>query len=785
VTVAKFGIGQPMRRIEDGRFLTGFGRYVSDIDLPRQLHGVFLRSPHAHARIGNIDASAAREMPGVALVATGADMKELGGISADAGLKNKDGTESARPMRWPLAKDRVRHVGEAIALIAAETIEQAKDALDAIQVEFHPLPVVTDPVAALEPGAPQLHEEAPGNLCFEWELGERAPTDAAFAKAAKIVCLELVNNRVVVHSMEPRGAVGAYDAYDGRYTLHVSSQGSHWIQRWLVEDVLRVPRDRVRVVTNDVGGGFGMKAVNYPEYGVLLWGAKKAGRPIKWISERGEAFLSDTHGRDHVSVAEMALDRDGHFLALRVKTVANMGAQLSNFAPYIPTFVGAPMNVGVYRIPAAHLTIRGAFTNTVPVEAYRGAGRPEAAYLIERLVDACAREAGLERDEIRRRNMIPPEAMPYETALGESYDSGEFARLMEEGMKLADWAGFPARRAQSRANGKLRGIGMATYIESCAGGEEEIAELRVESDGGVAIVVGTQSNGQGHATAYAQLVAEQLGIDPGRVRLIQGDTDQMPYGGATAGSRSLNAGGHAIINAATKVIAKGKRIAAILLESAEADIEFAEGRFTVIGTDRSLAFNDVAAAAYDTDVAEELGEFGFAERAHFKPPANTYPNGCHICELEVDPDTGAITLLSYKVVDDFGRIVNPLLVEGQIHGGVAQGLGQALHEHVVYDPESGQLLSGSLVDYTLPRADHVPQIECKFIEVPCRTNPLGIKGAGEAGAIAAPAAVMNALTDALAARGVAHIDMPATPHAVWQKLQTAGKNEPRDTGKTR
>ncbi|WP_119304387.1 xanthine dehydrogenase family protein molybdopterin-binding subunit [Dongia deserti] len=773
--MAKFGIGQPMRRMEDGRFLTGAGRYVGDIDLPRQLHGLFLRSPHAHAKIKSIDVSAARAMPGVVLVATAADMKELGGISADAGLKNKDGTDSARPVRWPLAKDRVRHVGEAIALVAAETVEQAKDALEAIQIDFDPLPVVTDPVAALKPDAPQLHEEAPGNLCFDWELGEQAPTEAAFAKAAKVVRLELINNRVVVHSMEPRGAVGAYDAYDGRYTLHVSSQGSHWIQRWLVEDVLRLPRDRVRVITNDVGGGFGMKAVNYPEYGALLWAAKTAGRPIKWIAERGEAFLSDTHGRDHVSVAEMALDRDGHFLALRVKTIANMGGSLSNFAPYIPTFVGAPMNVGIYKIPTAHLSIRGAFTNTVPVEAYRGAGRPEAAYLIERLVDTCARETGLTPDEIRRRNMIPPEAMPYETALGESYDSGEFARLMNEGMKLADWAGFPARREQSKDKGKLRGIGMATYIESCAGGEEEIAELRIESDGGVAIVIGTQSNGQGHATAYAQLVAEQLGIDPRRVRLIQGDTDQMPYGGATAGSRSLNAGGHAIVNAANKVIAKGKRIAAVLLESAEADIEFAEGSFSVTGTDRALSFDEVAAAAYDSDVAEELGEFGFAERAHFKPPANTYPNGCHICELEVDPDTGIIDVLRYNVIDDFGKIVNPLLVEGQIHGGVAQGLGQALHEHVVYDPESGQLLSGSLVDYTLPRADHLPDIECKFIEVPCRTNPLGIKGAGEAGAIAAPAAVMNALVDALAARGVAHIDMPATPLAVWQALQTARK----------
>ncbi len=773
--MAKFGIGQPVRRMEDGRFLTGAGRYVGDIDLPRQLQGVFLRSPHAHAEIKRIDASAARALPGVALIATAADMKELGGISADEGLRNKDGSPSARPMRWPLARDRVRHVGEAIALVAAETIEQAKDALDAIEVEFEPLPVVTDPVAALERGAPLLHEEAPGNLCLDWEIGDQVATDAVFTKAAKVVRLELVNNRVIVHSMEPRGAIAAFDPYDGRYTLHVSSQGSHWIQRGLVEDVMRIPRDRLRVVTSDVGGAFGMKAVNYPEYGALLWAAKAIGRPVKWISERGEAFLSDTHGRDHVSAAEMALDRNGHFLALRVKTIANMGGLLSNFAPYVPTFVGAPMNVGIYKIPVAHVSIRGAFTNTIPVEAYRGAGRPEAAYLIERLVDRCARETGLAPDEMRRRNMIPAEAMPYETALGENYDSGEFARLMNEGMKLADWEGFPARRTKSQAAGKLRGIGMATYIEACAGGDEEIAELRIESDGGIAIVVGTQSNGQGHATAYAQLVAEQLGVDPRRVRLIQGDTDQMPYGGATAGSRSLNAGGHAIISAAGKVIAKGKRIASVLLESAEADIEFAEGRFSVTGTDRAVDFNEVAAAAYDSDVAEELGEFGFAERAHFKPPAATYPNGCHICELEVDPDTGTIALLGYKVVDDFGRIVNPLLVEGQIHGGVAQGIGQALHEHVVYDPESGQLLSGSLVDYTLPRADHLPDIECRFVEVPCRSNPLGIKGAGEAGAIAAPAAVMNALMDALAPRGVAHIDMPATPLAVWQALQNARK----------
>jgi carbon-monoxide dehydrogenase large subunit len=585
------------------------------------------------------------------------------------------------------------------------------------------------------------------------------------------VRLPLINNRVIVHSMEPRGALATHE--DGRYTLHVSSQGSHWIQRWLAEDVLKISRDQLRVITNDVGGGFGMKAVNYPEYGAVLWAAKRTGRPVKWIAERAESFLSDTQGRDHLTEAELALDPDGRFLALRVRTIANLGAQLSNYAPYIPTFVGAPMNVGVYRIAAAHVSVRGVLTNTVPVDAYRGAGRPEAAYVIERLADEAARACGLSPDEIRRRNMIPADAMPYKTALGEEYDSGEFERLMDEAMALADWAGFPARRAQSATAGRLRGIGMATYIESSAGGDEEVAELRIEQDGGIAIVVGTQSNGQGHATAYAQLVAEQLGVDPARVRLIQGDTEQMSYGGATVGSRSLNAGGHAILNAADKVVAKGMRIAAVLMEAADADIEFADGRFTVSGTDRGVAFTAVAAAAYDSEVARELGEFGFAERAHFKPPAATYPNGCHVCELEVDPQTGIVTLLGYHVVDDFGRIVNPLLVEGQIHGGVAQGIGQALLERVAYEPESGQLLSGSLVDYALPRADHMPDMTCRFVEIPCRNNPLGIKGAGEAGAIAAPAAVMNALMDALAPQGVARLDMPATPLAIWQALLQA------------
>jgi aerobic carbon-monoxide dehydrogenase large subunit len=774
--MAKFGIGQPMRRLEDPRFLTGAGRYIGDVELPRQSHALFLRSPHAHAIIRGIDAAAARDMAGVLLIATAEDMKDLAGISADAGMANRDGSDIARPMRWPLARGRVRHVGEAVAMIVAETPEQARDALEAVQVEFDPLPDVIDPAAALQADAPLLHGDVPGNQVFDWELGDEAATDAAFAAAARVVRLPLVNNRVVVHPMEPRGALGAYDAGDGRYTLHVSSQGSHWIQRWVAE-VLKLPRDRLRVITNDVGGGFGMKAVSYPEYAAVLWAAKQVGRPVKWISDRAEAFLSDTQGRDHVTEAELALDAQARFLGLRVKTIANMGGQLSNYAPYIPTFVGAPMNVGVYQISAAHVSVRGAMTNTVPVEAYRGAGRPEAAYMIERLVDEAARAVGLAPDEIRRRNMIPASAMPYETALDEEYDSGEFARLMEECMTLADWAGFPARRAASQAKGKLRGIGMATYIESCAGGEEEIAELRVESDGGIAIVIGTQSNGQGHATAFAQLVADRLGIDPKRVRLIQGDTDQMPYGGATAGSRSLNAGGHAILNAADKAIAKGKRIAALLLESAEADIEFADGDFTIAGTDRSVSFAEVAEAAYDSDVARELGEFGFAERAHFKPPAATYPNGCHICELEVDPETGRVKLLTYKVVDDFGRIVNPLLVEGQIHGGLAQGIGQALHEHVVYDPDSGQLLTGSLVDYALPRADHMPEIECRFIEVPCRSNPLGVKGAGEAGAIAAPATVMNALMDALAPAGVTRLDMPATPLAIWQALRDAKQRD--------
>jgi aerobic carbon-monoxide dehydrogenase large subunit len=764
----QFGIGQPVRRKEDQRFITGAGRYLDDIALPGEAFANVLRSPHGHAAIRSIDVAAAKAAPGVLAVLTGADAEADGirPVPCLAPIAVKPGTPAQNfPRRTVLATDRVRHVGDGVALVIAETRAQAKDAAERIVVEYDSLPAVSDIAAAMAPGAPQIWPEAPGNVNFVWADGDKQKTDAAFARAARVIGIEVVNNRVVPNSMEPRGAIGVHDSRDGGYTLYASSQGAHLLKEILTGTILpSIDPAKIRVITPDVGGGFGMKIFLYPEYVMVLWAARRLGRPVRWIAERSEGFISDTQGRDHVTKAELAIDREGRFLAVRVATLANLGAYLSNFAPFIPTEAGKGMQTGVYAIPAAYVEVTGVFTNTVPVDAYRGAGRPEAAYMLERLVDRAGRETGLGAAEIRRRNFIPAAAMPYKTVLGHTYDSGDFAGNLETALRVAGWEGFAARKAEAAKRNRLRGIGLSYYIEVCGGAPGVPAQLRFEPDDTVTLIVGTQSNGQGHETAYAQIVAERLGIPFERISLRQGDTAAMKSGSFTGGSRSVPVGGVAARMAADVAIDKGKQLAADLLEAAAADIEFHAGNYVVSGTDRMIDIFAVARAA-----APETLE-GAAE---FAPEVATFPNGCHVCELEIDPETGAVAVVNYTVVDDFGAVINPLLLGGQVHGGIAQGIGQALLERVVYDRD-GQLLSGSFTDYAMPRAGEIPPLDFRWNVVPCRTNPLGIKGCGEAGAIGAPPAVINAVIDALAVRGIAAIDMPATPERLWRALQAAG-----------
>ena len=775
--MGQFGFGQSVTRVEDQRLLSGHGRYTDDISLPHQAHGHVLRSPHAHARIESIDTTAAAALPGVLGVYTAADLEAdgVGTIPCLAPVKNADGTPMAQPPHPVLATDAVRHVGDPVAFVVAETLAQARDAAEAILVEYAPLPAVADLAAAVEAGAPAVWDAAPGNVSFDWEIGDAAAVEAGFAQAAKVTKLRLVNNRVVVNPMEPRAAVGAFDAYRGRYELHSCSQGAHGLRSQLAGAIFKVPLDRVRVVTPDVGGGFGMKIFLYAEYVLALWAARKLGRPVKWTSSRGEGFLSDSQGRDNVTEVELALDGDGRFLALRADTLANMGAYLSNMAPFIPTASGAPMLPGCYRIPAVHGRIRGVFTHTVPVDAYRGAGRPEAAFVIERLVDAAALDMGVSPDEIRRRNFIAADEMPYATATGQKYDSGDFAGNMTDAMDRADWAGFEARRAEAAGRGKLRGIGMAYYIEKCSGGGNESAQIRFDPGGTATVLIGTQSNGQGHETAYAQIVADGLGLPLDKVRVMQGDTDLIVEGKGTGGSRSVPVGAVALEDAVAKIVAKGKRIAAAKMEAAEADIEFADGAFAVAGTDKTMPLDAVVKASFQTRFLPEGAAPGLDETGDFQPRGMTFPNGCHICEVEIDRDTGATRIVRYTVVDDFGRMLNPALVAGQVHGGVAQGIGQALLEGTVYDPESGQLLSGSFMDYAMPRAGDFPDIDFSTNEIPCLNNPLGMKGAGEAGAIGATPAAINAMVDALKEFGVRDVEMPATPERVWRLIHGAGR----------
>ena len=774
--MVKFGIGQPVRRVEDLRLLTGGGRYTDDISVPRQAYAAFLRSPHAHARVTKLDTSAAKRLPGVLGVFTGDDLAALqvGDLPCMAPAVNRDGSAMKIPPRPAIARGHVHFVGDTVAMAVGETLAAARDAVERIDVEYEPLPAVTDAAAALKPGAPQIWDMVPGNLAFDWALGDEAKTAAGFAAAAKVVTLDLVNNRVVPSSMEPRNALGDYDAMAGKFTLYVSCQSTHGLRKVLADYVFKVPESKVRVVSPDVGGGFGMKIFMYPEYANVLFAARALGRPVKWSGDRSEAFLTDTHGRDHHTHAEVALDKAGKFLAFRVTTEANLGAYASHYGPFIPTAAGSAMLNGVYAFPAVFVSVKGAYTNTAPIDAYRGAGRPEANYVVERVVDATAKATGLSPDEVRRRNFIPPSSMPYKTALGSTYDTGDFAKNMSDAMKAADWAGAAARKTDAKRRGKLRGIGMATYIEACGGGTDETAQVRVASDGSVTVLIGNQSNGQGHETIYAQLVADRLGVPFESVRVVQGDSDVVLYSGLTGGSRATSVGGTAALTATDQIIAKGKIIAAHLMEAAPADVEFADGRFRIAGTDKAKSFVDVVKAAYVPATLPKGLTPGLDETANSTLLPSTFPNGCHVCELEIDRATGAVAIERYTIVDDFGRVINPLTLAGQVHGGTVQGIGQALYEGCVYDPESGQLLTASFLDYGLPRADNVPGFAFAFNEVPTTANRLGVKGAGEAGAIGAPPAVINAIVDALAEFGVTHVDMPATPEKLWRIIHAAG-----------
>ncbi|MEX2642259.1 MAG: xanthine dehydrogenase family protein molybdopterin-binding subunit, partial [Acetobacterales bacterium] len=703
--MGRFGFGQPVRRKEDARFITGAGRYLDDLRFENQSWAAFVRSPVARGRIESIDAAAARTMPGVLGVFTAADLVAdgIGSLPCLAGVRGIDGKTARAPARGLMADDEVRYTGEVVAVVVGESLALARDAGEAVLVEYAELPAVTGLAEAVTDGAPAIWPDAPGNIALHWQTGDADATDKAFAEADRVVSLDMVNNRVAPSPMEPRGAIGLHDPQTGRYTLHLSTQGVHSVQSVLSKHVLKVDKSQVRVVSPDVGGGFGLKIFLFPEEALTAWTARKGGRPVRWEADRSESFLADTHGRDHRSTVELALRNDGEILGLRVRTLANLGAYLSLFAPAIPTVSGAGMLAGLYRMPAAHVDVRCVLTNTAPVDAYRGAGRPEAAYAIERAIDHAARELGLPPDAIRRRNFIANDEFPFTTALGETYDSGDFERNMDDAMAASGWGERQQRKDEAARHGRLYGIGMSTYIEACAGGGDERVSMRFEDDGTVSVLVGSQSNGQGHETAYAQLAAEAFGIDIDRVNVVQGDSDVVTFGRGTGGSRALGVVGAAVQAAATKIIEKGRSVAGHVLEAAQADIEFEEGRYVIAGTDRSVGLFEVAQAARadkglsDRAADDELGDgiAGLDDSARFKPAASTYPNGCHVCEVEIERDTGRVHVVGYTVVDDFGVVLNPLLLEGQVHGGVGQGIGQALLEEVVYDRETGQLVTGS------------------------------------------------------------------------------------------
>jgi aerobic carbon-monoxide dehydrogenase large subunit len=775
-------IGRSVERREDNRFLTGRGQYTDDITLPRQSHGVFLRSPYAHARITQLDTTAAAQAPGVLGVFTGEHFKAVGGLPCGWLINSIDGTPMKEPRHPILADGKVRYVGDRVALVVAETVEQAKAAALLIEVDYDELPPVVDTGTATDAAA-NVHDDAPGNQCYLWNIGDADGTEAAIRSAAHVTRLTFRNNRLIPNAMEPRAANASYNASSDEYTLYVANQNPHVERLLMCAFVLGIPEHKMRVVAPDVGGGFGSKIFLYGEETALVWASKQIGRPIKWTCERSEAFLSDAHGRDHVTTAELATDKDGKFLALRVHTKANLGAYLSTFSSAVPTILYATLLAGQYATPKIHCTVQAVFTNTAPVDAYRGAGRPEATYVVERMVETAARELGIDPAEIRRRNFITE--FPYATPVGLTYDTGDYEATMSRAIELADVAGFPARQAASAAKGLKRGLGYSAYIEACGiapssvagalgarAGLFEAGEVRVHPTGKVTIFTGSHSHGQGHETTFAQVVADKLGVPMEDISIEHGDTGKVLFGMGTYGSRSLAVGGTAIVKAVDKIIAKGKKIAAHLMEAADTDVIYEGGQFKVAGTDKAVPFAQVSLTAYvPHNFPHDKLEPGLNENAFYDPSNFTYPAGTYICEVEIDPATGHTRIDRMTACDDFGNVINPMIVEGQVHGGLAQGIGQALLEHGVYDPESGQLLTGSYMDYAMPRADDLPSFTVETAKgTPCTHNPLGVKGCGEAGAIGSPPAVINAICHAL---GVKDVPMPATPYTVWKAARSA------------
>ena len=775
------GIGATVRRKEDHRFITGKGHYTADVNRPGETHACFVRSPHAHARIKGIDATAARAMPGVLAVLTGADLAadKLGNLICGWMIHSKDGSAMKMAPHPALAQTKACHVGDPVAVAIAETLAQAKDAAEKVKVDYEVLPAVAEPGQAQAAGAAQIHEVAPKNTIYQWHLGDKGKTEAAFQSAAHVTKLDIVNNRLVPNAIEPRAAIGEYDSGTGHFTLWNTTQNPHVARLVIAAFIGMAPEHKLRVIAPDVGGGFGSKIFIYPEEVVALWASKRVGRPVKWVAERSESFLSDAHGRDHVTHAEMALDRDGKIVGLRARTIANLGAYMSTFSSSVPTYLYATLLSGQYNIANIYCEVDAVYTNTVPVDAYRGAGRPEATFVVERLVETAAREMSIDPAELRRRNFI--HQFPHQTPVILTYDAGDYDASLKKALELADYKGFAKRKRESARNGKLRGIGLSAYIEACgiapsqavgslgAGvGLWESAEVRVNPTGSVEVLTGAHSHGQGHETTFAQLVCERLGIPIENVSIVHGDTDVVQFGMGTYGSRSGAVGMSAIVKALDKVEAKAKKVASHLLEAAEGDIVFKDGKFTVAGTDRSVPWGDVTLNAYTAHKfsGQEL-EPGLKETSFYDPTNFTFPAGCHVCEVEIDPDTGHTDIVNWTAVDDFGVIVNPMIVEGQVHGGITQGVGQALLERAVYDKD-GQLVTGSFMDYCMPRAHDVPSFKVDVTVTKCPSNPLGIKGCGEAGAIAAPAAVINAITDAI---GSEQIAMPATPQAVWSAIQ--------------
>jgi carbon-monoxide dehydrogenase large subunit len=775
-------IGASVVRREDYRFLTGAGQYTDDVTLPHQSYAVFVRSPHAHARIKKINTAKAKSAPGVVGIFTGDDIAtaKIGGLPCGWLITGTDGQPMKEPPHPVLAQGKVRYVGDHVAVVIADSQAQARDAAELVEVDYEVLPAVVSGPDALKKGAPVLHDMAPDNRCYTWALGDKGAIDKAFASAAHVTTLEFVNNRLVPNAIEPRAVNAAYSRPDDSYTLYVANQNPHVERLLMCAFVLGLPEHKVRVVAPDVGGGFGSKIYLYAEDVVLTWAAKQVNRPIKWTAERTESFQSDAHGRDHTTKAELALDKDGKFLAMRVHTVANVGAYLSTFASCVPTILYATLLAGQYTTPLIYCEVTAVFTNTTPVDAYRGAGRPEATYVVERLVETAAREMKLDPAEVRRRNFI--RNFPYQTPVALQYDTGNYEATLNAAMDMANVKGFAARKAESAKRGKLRGIGYSCYIEACGiapsavagslgarAGLFEAGEVRVHPTGKVTVYTGSHAHGQGHETTFAQVMADKFGIPLEDIEIAHGDTSKILFGMGTYGSRSIAVGGTAMVKAADKVIAKGKKIAAHLMEAAEGDVEFKDGFYQVAGTDKKKAFAEVSLAAYvPHNYPHDKLEPGLNENAFYDPSNFTFPAGSYVCEVEVDPETGKVDIASFTAVDDFGKIINPMIVEGQVHGGLVQGIGQALTELGVYDSASGQLTSGTMLDYCLPRADDVPSFKIGTRETPCTHNPLGVKGCGEAGAIGAPVALINAITDAL---GVKDVPMPASPSTVWKAIR--------------